>query len=355
MLNGKGRGRAGRGTIADMGDGPSPPEPATRILCFGGATVDRTYAAERPIRPGTSNPAAGSQSFGGVAHNVAVNLARLGVATSLVSVVGDDESGRELIRHLGMLGIDAAGVTTAAGRRTAEYAALLEPDRSLAVGMADMAIFDMMTVDPLASALSRLAPAAWIFADCNLPSPVLQTLIAGPVRGSARLAIDAVSTPKVERLPADLGGIDLLFLNHDEASALLGSSTTTLPPEAALRQLQDRGVPRIVLTLGAEGLLLADDNGDIHAVPAVPAEVVDVTGAGDAAIATALAFELAGRPSIEAVRWGTLAAALTIEQPGSAHPALSMALLDRCRDRIAALRLTAVHPEHDNEQDDITY
>ncbi len=175
-----------------------------RIICFGGAAVDRKYMALDRIRAGTSNPCTGSSSFGGVARNVAANLARLGVETSLVSIVGGDTNGRSLVQDLLDLGIDAEGVRVAPGERTAEYVAVLDPDRSLAVGMADMAILDRLGMDDLLAARSRLGTADWIFADGNLSADVLGELVRSPSAGPAKLAVDVVSTPKAERLPRDL-------------------------------------------------------------------------------------------------------------------------------------------------------
>jgi pseudouridine kinase len=298
-----------------------------RIICFGGAAVDRKYMALDRIRAGTSNPCAGSSSFGGVARNVAANLARLGVETSLVSIVGGDTNGRSLVQDLLDLGIDAEGVRVAAGERTAEYVAVLDPDRSLAVGMADMAVLDRLGMDDLVAARSRLGTADWIFADGNLSAAVLGELVRGPSAGPAKLAVDVVSTPKAERLPRDLQGVDLLFLNLEEAAAVLRVSVAALSPETAVRHLQDRGAREIVLTRGAGGLVLCDASSEISRVAAVPARVVDVTGAGDALIAATLAWRLEGATLVASARMGTLAAALTIEQEGSTHPGLDRDLL----------------------------
>src|SRR5918993_2707283 len=110
----------------------------SRVLCIGGAAVDRKYRALDSIRPGTSNPVRSERSFGGVARNVAENLARLGVATALVSLVGDDGAGRAIRAHLGRAGVDTRFVAVADGQATAEYLAVLPPSGELAFGLAEM-------------------------------------------------------------------------------------------------------------------------------------------------------------------------------------------------------------------------
>ena len=64
-------------------------DPVT-VICIGGAAVDRKYRAAERLIPETSNPARGVTAFGGVARNVAENLANLGVPVAIVSAVGDD-------------------------------------------------------------------------------------------------------------------------------------------------------------------------------------------------------------------------------------------------------------------------
>ena len=115
-----------------------------RIVCLGGATVDRKYYAPRPLIPETSNPVEGHRSFGGVARNVAENLARLGVDVSLVSILGDDEAGNSVFRHLHDLGVDASRVVTTREKPTAEYVAVIGPDTELVFGLADMDILGLL-------------------------------------------------------------------------------------------------------------------------------------------------------------------------------------------------------------------
>jgi pseudouridine kinase len=290
-----------------------------RIVCIGGATVDRFYRSVAALRRGTSNPVTSARSFGGVARNVAENLSRLGVPAALVSVVGADENGRALKRALAELGVDVSGIRELADAATAEYVAVTEPSGELGFGLADMAILDRLTPDALDDAIEG---AALLFADCNLPAATLAHLIARRREGRLpRLAVDAVSVAKVARLPADLNGLDLLFLNEDEAGAVAGS-------EGSVAGLPARGVGTVVLTRGPLGVIVADRDG-VAERPAVPVgTTVDVTGAGDALVAATLMRIVQGDAPRSAVRAGLAAAALTLEHAGGVRPDLSSALLD---------------------------
>ncbi|WP_162820495.1 carbohydrate kinase family protein [Microvirga calopogonii] len=297
---------------------------ASRIVCIGGAAVDRKYRGMATIRPGTSNPVVSERSFGGVARNVAENIARLGIPVSLVSIVGDDDNGRALVQDLNRIGVDTRSVALSDSQATAEYVAVLQPDGELAVGLADMAVLDGITP----ALLHQIRPdfgSAWIFADCNLPSATLHELIAAARQQALMLALDAVSTPKVARLPQDLSGIGVFFLNLDEARAYL--DRPEIPPEAAAQALLALGAEQVILTLGSKGLIAADPSG-IVTIDAIKAEIVDATGAGDALIAATLVALSRDASLADAARLGTVAAALTVESQVSVRPDLSLALLD---------------------------
>jgi len=303
------------------------------VVCIGGAAIDRTYRAQAPLVAGTSNPVlAASRSFGGVARNVAETLVRLGSATGLVSAVGDDAAGRALTRHAEELGI-AARLRVVPGHRTAEYVAVLQPTGDLGFGLADMAAFSSLDEPPIEDVWPFLAKAQWVFADCNLAPAALRRLTDGNgERRSLRLAVDAVSTAKARRLAGTLAGVDRLFANADEARAIAGDVPASRSDLA--RAVLELGAGALVMTLGAEGALLAEPGRAARTLPAVRARVEDVTGAGDALIAGTVWGLLQGAGLEDALVGGLVAAALTVESPGSVRPDLSAPLLEGARARI---------------------
>ena len=291
-----------------------------QILCIGGAVLDRKYCLAAPLQPATSNPACASQNFGGVARNVCENLARLGLHSALATRVGADAAGREIIDQLGSLGIDTSCIIIDPACPTAEYVAVLAEDGKLELGLAAMQIFDALDL----ADIWRPPVPAWVFADCNLPPAQILRLLDAAREPGVALAVDAVSVAKSRRLPADLTGLSLLFANGDEAAAMLGAG---LPPREAALALRARGAQAVVVTMGADGLVLADAIGAAH-FPAVPVKAVDVTGAGDALIAMCLARLIAGSSLAGAVRAGIEAAALTVACKTSVHPDLKRAMRD---------------------------
>lgn len=306
-----------------------------RAFCIGGAVLDRKYHARTKIVLETSNPVESTRSLGGVARNVAENLARLGSATGFISIVGDDDGGQALLKYMREIGIDVSQVVTTSERPTAEYAAILDSAGDLVLGIADMNIFDLFQPDHIERAWPHLAASNWVFADCNLPAEALLALIDRCKNAACHLAIDAVSTHKVMRLPKDLNGIDLLFMNIDEANAILGQThphTSEGAKQAALA-LQKAGAGMAVVSAGAQGMAVAGRQA-VDFVNAVRAAPIDMTGAGDAMIAATLHRLLEGDEIFDAARTGALAATLTTECNASVHPDLSAELIEANRHRL---------------------
>jgi len=151
--------------------------------------------------------------------------------------------------------------------------------------------------------------------DANLPPEALKLLIAGspvPVIG------DCVSAVKCGRLRECLGGIHTLKANRMEAEMLSGR----IEPEECARALLGAGVRRAAISLGAEGILCAEDGLLLH-VPAENTPVVDTTGAGDS-LTAALAVGFAhGLPLGRCAALGMRAAAITMGQRGAVTEKLS--------------------------------
>ena len=283
------------------------------ILCVGAANIDRKLRASSQLVMGTSNPASGLESFGGVARNIAENLARMGAAVSLITAVGADSSGRALLAHADNVGIDTRGCLRLDDAGSGTYTAVLDGDGQMVVALADMAIYDRITPAFLGMRQQQRAGASLIVADLNLPMEAIATLQRDAALDSISVVLVAVSEPKMNRLPPSLEGVRLLILNAGELAARVGrplNKDADLAP--ACRELQAQGAQDVIVTLGAQGVLYTCAGGVEH-LAASHAEVVDVTGAGDAfAAAVVLSLQGGGNNLALACRRGLQLAALTI-------------------------------------------
>ena len=282
---------------------------ACRIACIGGAHIDRHGVLKGPLIPGTSNPGNVTTDFGGVARNVAENLARLGRSVTMVSRVGDDENGAAVMARLHSLGIDTSLVTVAE-RATASYTAILEPNGELVLGLADMDLYDEMVPGAPDAPLdfARLRGHALWFVDTNLPAETIAWLL--DQAGTIPVAVDAVSVVKARKLCGVLPRISILFANLAQAASIADVESMSDAAQAA-RALQSLGARAGIVTVGAAGIAVWTGD-DVRTMAALPAAPRDVTGAGDALIAGTLFGVTEPRSLFDAARLGLAAAAITV-------------------------------------------
>ncbi|MDQ2990698.1 MAG: winged helix-turn-helix transcriptional regulator, partial [Pseudomonadota bacterium] len=225
------------------------------IACIGAANLDRKLRSLATLTMGTSNPARQDESFGGVARNIAENLARLGAPVALATAIGDDSSGQALLAHAEGAGIDTRGTLRLDHTCSGTYTAVLDDHGQMLVALADMALFDALTPDFLANRRPR-ALAALTVADLNLPLETVAALLDEARRDGVPLVVVAVSQPKMARLPQDLHGLRLLILNQGELETRIGAPIVTEADFAAACALvRAQGAQDVIVTRGAAGVL----------------------------------------------------------------------------------------------------
>jgi pseudouridine kinase len=291
------------------------------VVVIGGANVDLKARSHAPVVAGTSNPGTAGLSAGGVGRNIAENLARLGTPTMLVTAIGIDALGEDLLVGTAAAGVDVSPVI----RRgtTGTYTAVLDEAGELAVAVADMAAVESLSPADISAARALIAAADLVVLDGNLlPQTVTAALDVAEAAG-VRAVIDHVSVPKAARLsPAIRRPVFLLTPNADELAALTGLAES----DRAVETLHGYGARLVWLRLGPAGSLLSTPDGAVTLAP-VAGEVVDVTGAGDAMLAAFCHFLLAGAAPAEAARLGHAAAALTVASGHTVRPDLSESLV----------------------------
>ncbi len=256
--------------------------PTHDMLCIGGINLDRKLKALQALLPGSSNACVATESPGGVARNVAENLARLGLRVSLVGYVGQDAAAQTVLAPLRKLGVETDSCLVSQAGNTGSYTAVLDARGQLVMGMADMTLTEWLTPELLVPATAGQSAPLWM-ADMNLPASSLMWLAATAYAKKQILVMLAVSEPKMDRLPSDLRGINTLVMNRGELSAL-GFSHNEV--RAAFAKLHAHGLQRLVVTLGEEGVACIEAGQD-HAMlieSELPHDlkVLDVSGAGDA-------------------------------------------------------------------------
>jgi len=249
------------------------------IAVFGGANIDIKAKVNAPNRLGTSNPGIVTTTAGGVGRNIAHNLARLGADVALISVVGADVHGDAVLSETKRAGVDVSRVVRS-DISTGSYVALLDHDGEMISALSDMRCADLLTPDVIVAQEKTIELARLVVADCNLPQESLNLLaeLAG-----GKLVIEPVSVPKSRKLIEVLktSQVYLASPNFDQIEQMAG----TRDIESAFRFLHGKGLTNVVIHAGPEGAFVSDGVEIEHVEAQPPQRIVDVTGAGDAAVA----------------------------------------------------------------------
>ena len=148
------------------------------VLVIGGAGVDIVGRLKSDLRPDTSNPAQIRYSFGGVARNVAENLARLGQPVRLMTALGQDDPADALLEVLVGAGVDVGAVLRSADGNTGIYLAVLDPAGRLQLALDDMRIISGLTPQYVRQHAGLFEDASMLFIDANLPKETLRTVMS---------------------------------------------------------------------------------------------------------------------------------------------------------------------------------
>ena len=278
--------------------------------------MDRTGHLDAPSSLGCSNPGHFEESPGGAALNVARIAAAFGATPTLVSVVGQDAAGDALREETNSRGIEAQ-FEQSPKTSTGTYTSLIEPDGSLLVAMADMAVYDDFNADKLLPKMSELSAEDWLCVDTNLPPE--QTLKMLRASESNRVGL-TVSKAKAPRLLKFAEYLDLLFTNRIEAGALCGfdaEKTQSADGESFARAFAKIGIGSAVISDGAQDVILIENGEPSRIEVATVHQIVDVTGAGDALVGTSICALMRGMPLANSVGFGIKAAQAIIQSRGA--------------------------------------
>lgn len=296
------------------------------VLVIGAAGIDSKGRAEAPLTLGSSTPGRVRVSVGGTARNVADNLARLGVEAVLLSVIGNDGSGRRILQNAEQVGINTDYILVA-DRRTCAYLAILDEKGNLMTSVDDMEALTLITPKVINRRRGLIKEAAVVVMDSNLSEAAINSLFKVANRYGVRVCADPASSALAPKLKPHLHDVYIITPNVPEAEVLSGQAIKNEDDAlAAARKLVNAGVEIAMITLAEEGVVYASTSDSGH-VPAVTAEVVDSTGASDALTATVVFGLLNDIPLDEAVRLGASAAALTLACSDTVCADLSLDLL----------------------------
>ncbi len=286
-----------------------------RIVVVGSANTDLQFMSNVVPRGGETVFGTGfDMGFGGKGANQAVAAALCGADVEMVAAVGGDLLGAETVRNFNSMGVRTSRVRVIPDVSTGAALILVAADGENRIIVAKGAN-DRLTPADVDAAAPQLAAADMVLLQFEVP---LET-VYHTIRVAKAHKVRCVVNP-APALPADLAELalaDYLVVNETEAEVMSGVQVRKESDlDACVDALLNRGVRRVILTLGARGAILASRSGRVH-VPAFTVSAVDTTGAGDAFIGSLAVFLTEGMSEEEAVSRANLYAALSATRTGT--------------------------------------
>lgn len=251
---------------------------------------------------------------GGKGANQAVASARLGADVSMIGCVGTDAYGTQLRDALRVEGIDCQAVSSVEG---SSGVALIVVDDSSQNAIVIVAGSNGELTPASLQAFDAVLQAADVIV-CQLEVPMATVGYALERGRELGKTVILNPAPASAPLPAEwYTSIDYLIPNESEASALTGVTVDSLDSaKVAALQLIQAGAGKVIITLGAQGALFTDGQVFEHLV-APKVKAVDTTAAGDTFVGGFAAALANGKSEAEAIRFGQVAAALSVTRAGA--------------------------------------
>ncbi|MCK1791676.1 ribokinase [Pseudomonas violetae] len=288
---------------------------SAKVAVIGSLNMDLVTRAPRLPRGGETLI---GESFatvsGGKGANQAVAAARLGAQVSMVGCVGNDAYGRELRDALLAEQIDCQAVSTVEG--SSGVALIVVDDNSQNAIVIVAGANGALTPAVIGCFDSVLQAADVVICQLEIPDAT----VGHALKRARELGKTVIlnPAPASRPLPADwYANIDYLIPNESEATALSGMPVDSLDTaKAAAAQLIALGAGKIIITLGAQGSLFANGSRFEH-FPAPAVKAIDTTAAGDTFVGGFAAALADGRGEVAAIRFGQVAAALSVTRAGA--------------------------------------
>ncbi len=310
------------GTAPDDDDGGAV-LPHVVVIGAAGFDIKGRVTSDR-VFEGSSNAGILTMGVGGVARNIAENLARLDIPTTLIAAVADDMLGNLVVERTRDAGVDMDLVVSVPDTRTGAYLGLFTPEGDLLMGIDDMGVVRRITPRVVRQARSMIRRAGMVVMDANLPVQTLRAVRRICSAAAVPVCIEPVSLPLIERIAPSIPGSALFTPNVSEAEEMLHCTITTLEDaHAAALAFREWEIDIVVVTLGGGGAVYATSEGSGH-VPAIQTDIVDESGAGAAMTAGIICGLMHRFPIDEAIALGASAASLTLLSPETVRSDISL-------------------------------
>lgn len=291
-----------------------------KVVVIGGAVLDVFLFPHKKMILHDSNPGYMLKSFGGVGRNIAENLARLNVDTTLLTVLGEDTYGEDIYNdaHNIKLAINPIYI-----KETPQYISIIDENNEDLISVAVMDGLNELNIEHIKRRNGFISDANYIVIDTNLNYETIEYIVNTYKK---KIFVDTISSQKALKIKPLLNKIHTLKTNLLEAEAL---SNIKYKSKEDLNKIGkyfiDEGVKEIFITLGKDGAAYITEDNIVIKEP-FKTNVKNTTGAGDAFFAGVI---YANINNIDPINAGFANAKLNLESENAVLKTLNKDLLEK--------------------------
>ncbi|WP_297634131.1 carbohydrate kinase family protein [uncultured Clostridium sp.] len=302
------------------------------ILVMGASIVDILGFCKNDYKQKDSIPGNIKIALGGVCRNIAENLARVGVNTKFISIIGSDENGRSILENSKLIGYDMKDSLILDSGCTPTYMAILDETGDMISAVVDMDSLGAMDTDFVDSKAEKIKSAEYTIVDAD-DAELLEYMLT-TYKGQTKFVLDPVSAVKAKKLPHLVKYFHTIKPNRYEAEILCGFP---IEDDKDLRKagkyFLDQGVENVFISLDADGIYYVnrEEEGKIKAKDV---KVKNTTGAGDSFVA-GLGYGYMNELSLkDIVKYSIAMSIVTISHEDTINPKMCEDYVDYYLDRI---------------------
>jgi len=292
------------------------------ITVIGGSNIDIVGFPNKKLRPHDSNPGVVKVSLGGVGRNIAENISKLGIDTTLLTAVGNDLYGNDIISQCKVAGINMSNVLVLENIPSSTYLSIMDNDGDMNVAISHMDIIDELSIEYIKKNDMIIKNSQCVVIDTNLKESVIEFLLTN--YKDVDFFVDTVSVAKAAKVKTLLPFIHTIKPNKLEVEQLCDTTINNdKDVKNAISILLNKGVKNIVVSLGEKGIYYGNNNC-IGKLVNKKVKVVNSTGAGDAFMAGLVYGYINNKSLLDSCKISMTASALTLEHESTINPNLSI-------------------------------
>ncbi len=292
------------------------------ILGVGAINIDICGFSYEKLLLKDSNPGVIKYSHGGVTRNIIENARRLGSETKIMSVVGKDSNGNDLLKYLDEIGVDTKDVKLV-DESTSSYLAILDDKNDMYIALSDMNVLHNLTPDDIKQKDDLVKNASIIVLDACLSYETIDYILTN--YKDKKIYLDPVSIGKIRVVKDLMHRFYGIKLNEYEAMYYTGLKE----PKEMANYMYNQGIKEVVITFGSKGVYIKSEEYDEFIHIEKMDEIKNASGAGDSYMGALLHALNSKIDFKEANIYGVAASRICLMSEDTINKNLSKELLEK--------------------------